>query len=481
MRRAVTSRAGASTAASTCNCATEPVAVNIHDNVPSSSGRPLLDTDFRRHLFAMQGALVLVCALSAITAIAALTVTDRARRTAQQAGADVAMLDAVRMRLDRLAAAGERNLIGGDGLARLTIARGELGHERERLHGLAHDPELAGEVAAVERDLEDFAEAIEHAASLRSEDGRESFLAYRAVLKPIRQALDEDARVLARTLASRRDDSSEKSATIASQARWALAVTGLVGILMTVALSVVTMRELRGLARRARAAAGQAKRTPGSRDELVAASKELRAPLQLITSCATRLDTTRDREAVENILDAATRMREVLDSWLEVSAVEVGAHDLSCERCDTSALLDTAIKSLQLLATERLVNIRVDAAMPVLVYVDRRRLLQVLATIVGAAVRSARPGGEITITVRPSTTGARFAITDPSAPAVPPALEALLERPASQPDETTIGLQVARRLIDAHGGRIGSEGATVWFTLPSEPRLLQEPATSARA
>ena len=425
----------------------------------------------------MQGALVLVCALSAITAIAALTVTDQARRTAQQAGADVAMLDAVRMRLDRFAAAGERVLLSGDGLDRLEVARGELGRESQRLHGLAHDPELAGEVAAVERDLQDFTDAVEHAATLRTEDGRESFLAYRAVLTPIRKTLDEDARALARTLASRRDDSSDKSATIASQARWALAVTGLVGILMTVAFSVVTMRELRRRVRRT----GQAKRTTGPRDELVAAAKELRAPLQLIASCASRLDATRDREAVENILDAAARMREVLDSLLDVSAVEVGANDLSSERCDTSALLDTAIKSLQLLATERLVTIRVDAAIPVLVYVDRRRLLQVLATVVGAAVRSARPGAEITITVRPSAAGARFAITDASASALSPALQALVEPSSTQAEEASIGVQVARRMIDAHGGRIGSEGATVWFTLPNEPRLLQEPATSARS
>ena len=453
--------------------------MNSHASVPSSSRRPLLDTDFRRHLFAMQGALVLVCALSAITAIAALTVTDQARRTAQQAGADVAMLDAVRMRLDRFAAAGERVLLSGDGLDRLEIARGELGRESQRLHGLAHDPELAGEVAAVEKDLQDFTDAVEHAAPLRTEDGRESFLAYRAVLTPIRQALDEDARALARTLASRRDDSSDKSATIASQARWALAVTGLVGILMTVAFSVVTMRELRRLVRRSKAAAGQAKHTTGSRDALVAAANELRAPLQLISSCASRLDATRDREEVENILDAAARMREVLDSLLDVSAVEVGANDLSCERCDTSALLDTAIKSLQLLATERLVTIRVDAAIPVLVYVDRRRLLQVLATVVGTAVRSARPGAEITITVRPSAAGARFAITDPSAATLPPALQALVEPSSTQAEEASIGVQVARRMVEAHGGRIGSKGATVWFTLPTEPRLLQEPATSA--
>ncbi len=107
-------------------------------------------------------------------------------------------------------------------------------------------------------------------------------------------------------------------------------------------------------------------------------------------------------------------------------------------------------------------------------------MVQVLTSLIGMAIRIARPGGEVTIAARTSHQGARFAISDTGAPMLPEHLMNLFDRPSAPViDQSSMGLYVSKRLVEAHGGRVGAEGNTVWFSLPTEPQLLREPSPAS--
>ncbi len=437
-----------------------------------------MDPGFRRRMFVAQGGLVAVCVLSAVTAIIALSFTNRTNHTLRETSDDIAAVDALRSRLARLAAAGERVLLADDGLVRFRETEGDVDRARQHLRARAHGSYFAIDAETLDRNTDDLEVAIDRAANALSGDPRASFIAYRAALKAVRDAFDADATSLTQKMAAHRDESSYRTTRVATRARWALVLTAAVAILMSLAFAGGVMRALSRQRERNNDAADLATRSATSRRELLAASKDLRSPIELILRASAEMKSAPSELLADEVHAAAERLRGLVDDLLDVSGVEAGTVDLRCERCDARALIEIAVKSLHLLATERAIQVLVVIQAPIVVYVDRRRLIQVLATLIGMAIRNTRPGGEVTVTARGSQHGARFAISDAGVPTLPDQLTSMFDRPSGHVlDQPTMSLYVAKRLVEAHGGRVGSEGNALWFSLPTEPRLLSDPST----
>lgn len=128
--------------------------------------------------------------------------------------------------------------------------------------------------------------------------------------------------------------------------------------------------------------------------------------------------------------------------------------------------------------------------------VDRRRLHQVLHNLVENAVRHARPGTAIEVTVIGDPEQVRVAVRDQGeeipADVLPFVFERFIRADRSRGRESGgagIGLAIVKELVQAHGGAVGAESAdgvvTVWLELPhphpappssaSEPRLSVAP------
>ena len=107
---------------------------------------------------------------------------------------------------------------------------------------------------------------------------------------------------------------------------------------------------------------------------------------------------------------------------------------------------------------------------------DRERIEHVLTSLVGIAIASTRVGAEIVVSAVPSTDGVRFAVT-PSGPAALPEHVDNLFGPAAVASSNDLGSHLCKRVIEAHGGRMGVEtaaaGRTYWFELPTEPSVLR--------
>jgi two-component system sensor histidine kinase BaeS len=116
------------------------------------------------------------------------------------------------------------------------------------------------------------------------------------------------------------------------------------------------------------------------------------------------------------------------------------------------------------------------------VWVDGDKLQQVLLNLLTNAYRYTPERGSVSVHVRDSGGGLRFAVTDTGIGVPPDDLPHIFERfyrvdksRSTAGGGAGIGLAVVKSLVEQSGGTIGAEsypgrGTTVWFTLPSSPR-----------
>jgi signal transduction histidine kinase len=116
---------------------------------------------------------------------------------------------------------------------------------------------------------------------------------------------------------------------------------------------------------------------------------------------------------------------------------------------------------------------------------DRERILQVLANLLGNAVKFTPAGGTVTVEARAEADEVHVAVRD-TGPGIPedeqPRLfERYWQSRSAAHQGSGLGLYIARGLVEAHGGRLWVEsvtgaGSTFTFTLPLPPgRRLAHP------
>jgi signal transduction histidine kinase len=216
------------------------------------------------------------------------------------------------------------------------------------------------------------------------------------------------------------------------------------------------------------------------------ASHELRTPLTLIRASAEaiqggsagKLD-AEDRESLSDIVSESDRMAGLVDELLTLARLEEGRLELRSERTSGGDLVATALREAEVLAKGKDLSIRLEASEPVELHCDPARISQVLRILVDNAIRHTPAGGSITIGVRPAGGEAEFWVQDTGPGIAPEHLERIFERfyradePRSrQAGGSGLGLSIARRIVEAHGGKIearsgeGQAGARIVFQIP---------------
>ena len=113
---------------------------------------------------------------------------------------------------------------------------------------------------------------------------------------------------------------------------------------------------------------------------------------------------------------------------------------------------------------------------------DYQRILQVLGNLLTNALRFTPQGGRISVQAERRQGENRvgetwFSVSDTGPGIAANRLEAIFERYTQGPQADRkglgLGLYIARRIVEAHGGRIWAEssraGSTFKFTLPDHP------------
>lgn len=222
-----------------------------------------------------------------------------------------------------------------------------------------------------------------------------------------------------------------------------------------------------------------------ARDDLVAiVSHDLRNPVHTIHMAASFLlevapatdRRVQARRQLEVIQRSATRANRLIQDLLDVARIHSGGLAVDPVPVEVRSLVLEAMEAATPLAGAASIKVSCDIAdgLPP-VASDRERVLQVLANLIGNAIKFTPNGGGIRIIAALETNEVRFTVAD-TGPGIPPEhLEHVFDRywqaKSTAKLGTGLGLSIAKGIVEAHGGHIWVEsppgsGAQFSFTLP---------------
>lgn len=169
---------------------------------------------------------------------------------------------------------------------------------------------------------------------------------------------------------------------------------------------------------------------------------------------------------------AARRMNAMIEAMLSY-AREGGEPQLTVTRLGN--VLDRVLEDLAPLIDESGAEL-VVGELPTLP-ADASQMYAVLLNLLTNALRFARPGANTLVQISAQRVDRRWRVSvSDNGPGVPAerqeAMFVLFARADKRLDGSGIGLATVKRVVEAHGGRVGMEspeagGTTVWFELPA--------------
>lgn len=213
-------------------------------------------------------------------------------------------------------------------------------------------------------------------------------------------------------------------------------------------------------------------------------SHEFRTPVAAIKGFAETLrsgglgDKRNRLRFVRTIEAHAERLGWLVEDVLTLSSLEAGK-GLQPAAVNVSELLRDYARSISPVSRAKRVTLSVRVPDTLQAWADQPYLLQVVENLVGNAIKFHRPGGRIWLTAR--ARGAEVVVTvRDNGPGIPTAclgriFERFFKAPGTGAGGTGLGLNIARLIIERHGGRIWADsvpgrGAAFHFALPRAPR-----------
>jgi PAS domain S-box-containing protein len=214
-------------------------------------------------------------------------------------------------------------------------------------------------------------------------------------------------------------------------------------------------------------------------------SHDLRTPLSSIRGFARLLlddqvpEEETQREFLGLIDQETERLAQMVNNLLDISRLEAGKLTLKYEPLQLAVILREATSKLQGMARGKHVKLESDvpADLPTIVG-DDGWLEQVATNLIGNAVKFTPAGGQITVSARRSGDEVVAEVKDTGIGIPTDLLERIFDKyyrvpgaSGEQVEGTGLGLHIAKRIVEAHSGRIWAEstlgqGSVFRFTLP---------------
>ncbi|MDY7042362.1 MAG: PAS domain-containing sensor histidine kinase, partial [Chloroflexota bacterium] len=220
------------------------------------------------------------------------------------------------------------------------------------------------------------------------------------------------------------------------------------------------------------------------RSDLIATvSHDLRSPLQMIYTYTGLLPEVgplneTQEEYMEGINHSVERMSALISNLLDLAKIEAGI-EMTVKACQMDSLIRASLTGFLKQASLKGVAIHteIDSPLP-LIAGDPTRLEQVMANLVGNAIKYTPAGGQISITAQAVNHEIVVEVTDTGIGISTEDQEHLFEHffraknlQTRDIEGTGLGLSIVKSIVERHSGRVWvhsqlGEGSTFGFALP---------------
>lgn len=219
------------------------------------------------------------------------------------------------------------------------------------------------------------------------------------------------------------------------------------------------------------------------------AAHDLRSPLGVIQGWTSvvmrqiasgRLDPERGLHDLRRVVTVAEQMSRLVSRLLDVAAIEAGTLELSRREEDLRAIIVECEQLHAHLAAEKEIALHVedDPGVPP-VLADRERIAEVVSNLLSNAIKFTQRGGRVRVYCEAREGEVLTHVEDNGVGLSEDDLRQafrrfgkLSARPTGQESSTGLGLAIAKRIVEAHGGKVWvrsrqGEGSVFSFSLPS--------------
>ena len=216
-------------------------------------------------------------------------------------------------------------------------------------------------------------------------------------------------------------------------------------------------------------------------------SHELRTPLTSIIGFTNSLlaedvtwDPVEQQDFFLTIQQESDKLQELIDHLLDLSRLEAGMLPIALEPRYFQEIIDNNLPQFQRLTNKHSFVLRLPADLPP-IFVDAKRIVQVLENLIHNAANYSPEGSRITLSAVVREKYLLVSVID-QGPGIPPAdrkrvFEAFrrgINEDSAFSKGAGLGLAICKGLVEAHGGLIwirrkASPGTTISFTVPLLP------------
>ncbi len=218
------------------------------------------------------------------------------------------------------------------------------------------------------------------------------------------------------------------------------------------------------------------------------AAHDLRNPLTAINgyielinlSLATpMIDHAKIMKDNQKVLALINRMSLLINQLLDISAIESGKINLNKQSEDFIQIWEEHIDFYSRLALQKKIDLRLDRPLtPIRIEVDRFRIQEVIDNFLSNAIKYTYPDGRVRIYYEIECNYIKSVVEDNGQGLSPGDLKDLFKsykrlssKPTAGETSTGLGLAIAKKIVELHGGKLGVEsqlnrGSAFYFTLP---------------
>ena len=184
-------------------------------------------------------------------------------------------------------------------------------------------------------------------------------------------------------------------------------------------------------------------------------------------------------EYTDDILSSGRHLLSLINEILDLSKIEAGRVELELAQFDLPVAIDNARTFVRERAVKHGIRLDVDVDEGLGDYVgDERKVKQILLNLLSNAVKFTPEGGRIAIHARKTNSSVEISVSDTGIGIAPEDQATIFDEfrqvggdYAHKKEGTGLGLTLAKKFIELHGGQIWVEsevgkGSTFTFTLP---------------